>query len=63
MRKSFSKRVRITKTGKMMRRKMAQDHFRANKSGKQIQKKRGALGTKKVDIKAFHKLKHKGVLR
>lgn len=47
----------------MMRRKMAQDHFRANKSGKQIQKKRGALSTKKVDIKAFHKLKHKGVLR
>ncbi len=46
----------------MMRRKMAQDHFRANKSGKQIQNKRGALKTKKVDIKAFHKLKHKGVL-
>lgn len=63
MRKSFSKRVRITKTGKMMRRKMAQDHFRANKSGNQIRKKRGALSTKKVDIKAFHKLKHKGVLR
>ena len=47
----------------MLRRKMAQDHFRANKSGNQIRKKRGALGTKKVDIKAFHKLKHKGVLR
>jgi len=62
MRKSFSKRIKITKGGKMMRRKMAQDHFRANKSGKQIQNKRGALKTKKVDIKAFHKLKHKGVL-
>ena len=63
MRKSFSKRIKITKKGKMIRRKMAQDHFRANKSGKQIQNKRGSLKTKKVDIKAFHKLKHKGVLK
>jgi ribosomal protein L35 len=63
MRKSFAKRIKITKTGKMMRRKMAQDHFRSNKSGKQVRDKRGDLNTKKVDIKAFLKLKHKGVLR
>lgn len=39
-RKSVTKRIRITKTGKFMRRKMAQDHFRAKKTGKQIQQKR-----------------------
>ena len=40
MKKSVTKRIRITKTGKLIRRKMAQDHFRAKKSGKQIQNKR-----------------------
>ena len=32
----------MTKNGKIMRRKMSQGHFRANKSGKSIQQKRGA---------------------
>ena len=32
--KSFSKRVRITKNGKIVRRRMAVDHFRTRKSTK-----------------------------
>lgn len=39
---------------------MAQDHFRSNKSGKQIRDKRGALKMKKADIKPFLQLKNKG---
>lgn len=33
-RKSIKKRFKITKTGKVMRRAIGQDHFRAKKSGK-----------------------------
>lgn len=33
-RKSVSKRFRITKNGKILRRAIGQDHFRAKKSGK-----------------------------
>lgn len=43
MKKAISKRIRITKNGKVMRRKMAQGHFRANKSRKSIRGKRGSL--------------------
>ncbi len=39
-RKSISKRVKITKTGKVLRRAVGQDHNRAKKTGKQIRKKR-----------------------
>lgn len=49
--KSVVKRIRVTKTGKLMRRRMAQDHFRAGKSGRQIQNKRGALRVSKSDEK------------
>ncbi len=49
--KSVVKRIRITKTGKLMRRKMAQDHFRAKKSGKQIQSKREGRQLEKMDAK------------
>lgn len=55
MRKSFSKRIRVTKTGKMLRRRMAQDHFRAKKSGKQIRNKRGALSLSRADVRVFRK--------
>lgn len=60
MRKSFTKRFRQTKTGKLMRRTMAQDHFRANKSGNQIRNKRGTSIIKAVDMKAFLQFKNKG---
>ena len=43
MRKSVSSRIKITKTGKILRRKMAQDHFRAKKSGKQLNRKKGTV--------------------
>jgi len=39
-RKSISKRFKITKTGKVMRRATGQDHFRAKKSGQRIRKGR-----------------------
>jgi len=39
-RKSISKRFKITKTGKVMRRAIGQDHFRAKKTGQQIRKSR-----------------------
>lgn len=55
MRKSFSKRLKITKTGKMLRRRMAQDHFRAKKSGKQIRHKRGTLSLSQSDVRVFRK--------
>ncbi len=51
--KSVIKRIKITKTGKFMRRKMAQDHFRAKKSGKQIQIKRTWKELDKINKKIF----------
>ena len=39
-RKSISKRFKITKTGKVLRRAVGQDHNRAKKSAKLIRKKR-----------------------
>jgi ribosomal protein L35 len=38
--KSVSKRIRITKNGKVVRRPMAVDHFRTRKNGKQVQSRR-----------------------
>ncbi len=49
--KSVMKRIRLTKTGKLMRRKMAQNHCRAKKSGIQIHRTRGAQVLKKMDAK------------
>jgi len=37
-RKSIKKRFRITKTGKIIRRAVGQDHLRGKKSGKKIRK-------------------------
>ena len=39
-RKSITKRFKVTKTGKVLRRAIGQDHFRAKKSGKQIRRTR-----------------------
>jgi len=38
--KSFSKRVRVTKNGKLVRRPMATDHFRTRSTQKNIRGKR-----------------------
>lgn len=41
MKKSISKRVKITKTGKILRRAMSLGHSRANKSTTQMKRKKG----------------------
>ena len=38
--KSLSKRIRVTRTGKIIRRLMATDHFRTRKSAKQIRNRK-----------------------
>ena len=38
--KALAKRVKITKNGKIVRRAMANDHFRTRKNATSIQKKR-----------------------
>ena len=44
MRKSVSKRIRITKNGKIVRRSMAIDHFRTRKSTKNLKRKSKTMG-------------------
>jgi len=41
MKKSFSKRIKITGTGKILRRAMGQGHFRAKKSTTQRKRRKG----------------------
>ncbi len=52
-RKSILKRFKITKTGKILRRPIGQNHFRAKKTGKKIRQSRrwvrvGAVLSKKI---------------
>jgi len=42
--KSLGKRIRITKNGKVVRRPMAQDHFRTRQSQKTIRNRRKSTG-------------------
>ncbi|HVM76721.1 MAG TPA: hypothetical protein VMU07_01035 [Candidatus Paceibacterota bacterium] len=42
--KSLTKRIRITKNGKMVRRAMATDHFRTRATQKNIRNKRQSRG-------------------
>ncbi len=51
LKKSVQKRIRVTRTGKLIRRKIAQGHFRANKSSRQIREKRGSLKVSESDYK------------
>ncbi|MEK7195423.1 MAG: 50S ribosomal protein L35 [Patescibacteria group bacterium] len=44
MKKGVSKRIRITKRGKLVRRSMSVDHFRTRKSQKNIRNKRKGRG-------------------
>jgi len=55
MRKSFTKRFKVTKTGKFVRRKMGQDHNRAKRTGKQTRNKRKGLSLAPADVKVFRK--------
>ena len=49
--KSFAKRFRITKNGKVMHRTPHQSHFRAKRSGKVIKRLRGEKAMSKNDVK------------
>ncbi|NCN52954.1 50S ribosomal protein L35 [Candidatus Wolfebacteria bacterium] len=55
MQKSVKKRIKVSKNGKLRRRKMGQGHFRAKKSGKQTRGKRRGLSLSSVDAKVFKK--------
>ena len=51
--KSYTKRFKVTKTGKLMRRKQGQGHSRANKSRTVIRRKSGEVQVKRVDTKGI----------
>lgn len=55
-RKSITKRFKITKTGKILRRHTGLDHYRAKKSGKKIRQKRKLVEVSKVETKKIKKL-------
>lgn len=58
-RKSLTKRFKITKKGKVLRRPTGQNHYRAKKSGKQIRQKRGWVHTSQPLAKKLKKLMSK----
>jgi large subunit ribosomal protein L35 len=55
-RKSVSKRFKITKTGKVLRRRVGQNHYRAKKSGKKKRQKRKWVPVSKPEAKKIKKL-------
>ena len=55
-RKSLSKRFKITKNGKVLRRAIGQDHLRAKKSGKAIRAKRKWIEVSAPEAKKIKKL-------
>ncbi len=55
-RKSILKRFRITKTGKILRRAIGQNHFRAKKTGKQKRQMRKWIRVSGVDAKKIKRL-------
>ena len=54
--KSISKRFKITKTGKVLRRRTGLDHYRAKKSGKKIRQSRKMVKVSKAEAKKIKKL-------
>lgn len=55
MRRLISKRVRITRTGKLLRGAMGQCHFRAKKSNAQLNRKKGFRGIADLKKKLIKK--------
>ena len=47
--KTFTKRFRVTKTGKIMRRQMGLSHFKSKKSPKIIRNKRSSIALASSD--------------
>jgi len=56
VRKSIFKRFKITKTGKVLRRPVGQDHYLAKKSGKKRRQKRKLVPVSKWEAKKIKKL-------
>ena len=54
-RKAITKRFKITKNGKVLRRATGQDHYRAKKTGEQIRKTRGWVLLSKSEAKQIKK--------
>jgi len=50
------KRFKITKTGKVLRRPVGQNHFRAKKSGKRIRKSRKWVVVSKWEAKMIKRI-------
>ena len=55
MKKSISNRIKVTKTGKLIRRQMRQNHFKAGKTGSQTRHKRRDVLVSAVDVRMFKK--------
>ena len=56
MKKSLSTRFKITKTGKVIRRSMAQCHFRAKKTSKQVRQLGGySIAARSISEKIMKK--------
>ena len=51
--KTYSKRIKITKNGKLIRRKMGMSHFKAKKDAKSIRNLRSHVSVDFVDVKTL----------
>jgi len=54
--KFATKRLKLTKKGKMLFRPARQNHFNAKQSGQQTRQKRGLKNLSKSDTKTFKKI-------
>jgi len=54
--KTISKRIKVTKTGKLLKRKGGQDHFNARESGKVTRAKRRDISVSQRYAKTFKSL-------
>lgn len=55
MKKSVANRIRITKTGKLIRRQMGLSHFKAKKTGKQNRQKRRTMSLGRMNVRPFRR--------
>lgn len=55
MKKSITKRIKMTKNGKTVRRQIAQCHFRAKRNSKKTRNKRAERSAKSIEKNIFKK--------
>lgn len=55
-RKSITKRFKISKSGKILRRLIGQDHYRAKKSGGRVRKGRKLIPLSRSEAKKIKKI-------